>query len=211
MCSCRYSTVGYGNAAPKTGGGQSFVVLLGFISILAFAAVAGASGHVALAIIDDVFIRLKMERLTKGWISLLFWISMIVLSMLCVAGISSAYTHSRYDGDVQPMGQLLWFAFITISTVGLGDIHIPHDAFRQRDMFYIPFALLLGYVSVANFCIKMSNMLHEFSKQSGIPDDDVIDDLLLQKRMNSQKVKDESNNDMFEDEEGKDGTRSSQK
>jgi len=207
------TTVGYGNAAPKTGGGQIFVVILGFISILAFATVAGATGHVVLAIIDDVFIRLKMERLTKGWISLMFWMSMIVLSMLCVAGIAAAYTNSRYDGDVRPMGELLWFAFITITTVGLGDIHIPHDAFHQKDMFYVPFALLLGYVCVANFFIKMSNMLHEFSKRSGIPDNEVIDDLLLQQRsIQSQNERDENDCGIHHDDygEGKDGASSQQ-
>jgi len=207
------TTVGYGNAAPKTGGGQIFVVILGFISILAFATVAGSTGHVVLAIIDDVFIRLKMERLTKGWISLMFWMSMIVLSMLCVAGIAAAYTSSRYDGDVRPMGELLWFAFITITTVGLGDIYIPHDAFHQKDMFYVPFALLLGYVCVANFFIKMSNMLHEFSKRSGIPDNEVIDDLLLQQRsIQSQNERDENDCGIHHDDygEGKDGASSQQ-
>ena len=94
------STIGYGNTAPATAGGKILVVILGFISILAFTFVSGAVGHVTLTIIDDFFRRfkykrLKMKHLSEGWLSVLFWLTMLVISLFGLAGVKFRFARNR--------------------------------------------------------------------------------------------------------------------
>ena len=76
------------------------VVILGFISILAFTFVSGAVGHVTLTIIDDFFRRfkykrLKMKHLSEGWPSVLFWLTMLVISLFGLARVKLMFQRNR--------------------------------------------------------------------------------------------------------------------
>ena len=52
----------------------------------------------------------------------------------------------------------MWFAYISVVTVGFGDIHLPHDTIKAWDMLYLPlifligFVLVRGYLYISTFC-----------------------------------------------------------
>jgi len=156
------STIGYGNTAPTTVTGRALVFTLGFLSIICFTAVIGQAGYVLNVIADDFFNRFSLKRLTKGFTAVFFWLSMLILWMIFYTGIVIAYSHARYDGYNFPFGDGMWFSYITVTTVGFGDYHVAHDTFLPGDMFYIPLVNLLGFVILANFCLKLSDVLGKY-------------------------------------------------
>jgi hypothetical protein len=64
-----FESIGYGNQAPQTGNGRLLTVLLGFVSILAFAAILASSGYIFLIIFDDLVNRCKLNYLAKPWVA----------------------------------------------------------------------------------------------------------------------------------------------
>ena len=51
----------------------------------------------------------------------------------------------------------LWFSFITMTTVGLGDVALNQQDFTHTDMVFVPFLIQIGFVCIANFLIKLHN------------------------------------------------------
>jgi len=177
------TTIGYGNTVPVTDGGKVLVSLLGFLSILAFTALSGSAGYIMLSIVDDMFIRHNMKRLTKGWVSVLFWLFCLFLSMILLAELKDL-TEVLNNVDRGSFSMHLWFSLISITTVGLGDAYIPHETFHQQDMFFFPLLMLVGFVCLANFLIKLSETISELSKRTGLTDDESLGLLLQQSRYN---------------------------
>jgi len=173
------TTVGYGNTAPSTRGGRLLVYTLGFVSIIAFAAILGSAGYVMLTICDDFFLRVRLKRLADGFLSALFWLSAMLLWFCFVAFIFRVGYERRFpvkEGiTVQLDGASIlyqappfsfsdgfWFSFITGTTVGLGDTHIDHETYLVRDMFYLPLMLLVSFLFLSNFAIKLAGMISRY-------------------------------------------------
>ena len=158
------TTIGYGNTAPVTRGGRALVYTLGFASILVFTALIGKAGNVCIVIADDFFRRRRMLKpLSKGRVACLFWFTVLCLWLLVIAGAAISYIRKRTDGSRSlALNDAFWFSFISISTVGLGDYHVDHTLFLPRDMFYIPLCFLVGFVLLANFLLKLSDVLMRY-------------------------------------------------
>ena len=166
-----------------TKSGRALVITLGFVSILAFTACIGAAAYVCLCIVDDALKRLNMRRLTKGWTAVCFWLAILNLWTLVIAGIADWYTRSRYHQEFD-LENAYWFAFVSITTVGFGDYHIQHEGFRQVDMLLIPICLLIGFVLLANFLLKLSDVLKQITNKVGITDHESLNYLLSLTRRN---------------------------
>lgn len=151
------------------------VYTLGFFSILAFTACIGTSGHISLAITDDFFNHWKMRRLVKGWTSVLFWLSALWLWILANALM---YYARIGESEGTSFKDSFWWAYISITTIGLGDIHIPHRRFNYLDAFYTPFSLLIAFVFLANFLLKLSEYIKSLTDKVGLTDDESLGTLL---------------------------------
>lgn len=163
------TTIGYGNTAPVTNEGRCLVFAFGILSILAFGLWTRSAAYVSLSIIDDLLARrLKKPKMMKGWPSVVFWFC-IALLLLVVTGLAFyLYGRSKYvSWDwVTDFRNCLWFAYITLTTIGFGDYHPRHDMMLYGDVMYCSFIIMIGYVSVANFILKLSEVLSEMVKNS---------------------------------------------
>jgi Ion channel len=50
-----------------------------------------------------------------------------------------------------------WFAYISSTTVGFGDIYLPAEVFLFRDLLTFPLMWLVGFVLVAAFIAKFAD------------------------------------------------------
>jgi len=189
------TTIGYGNIAPVTKGGRSLVFTMGFFSILAFTAVIGKAAYVLLSIVEDVFIRVHMPQVTDGWTSVAIWLFITFLWMLVIGESYLEYCERRgYDDYSQyDTFDAFWFGFNSVTTVGLGDFYIEHTNFRQTDMFYIPFGILLGLVFMSNFLIKFSETMIAIINKTEILDDESLHFLLQEDRRSTYRTDGMSN------------------
>ena len=84
----------------------------------------------------------------------MLWATVYVVWIFVVAGWAMAWSRNRYGPLLQkdvgglPFRDAIWFAYISIVTVGFGDYHIPPDTVLVSDMFYLPFHFLIGFVLV---------------------------------------------------------------
>ena len=162
-----HCTQGYGNATPTTSGGRILVYTMGFLSILLFTAIIGKAGYVALVVADDALHRCRWSRLTRGWTAVAVWAAVFILWIGVIAGVAVAWSHQRMPrlnlpgqekGSGTERGTLLfrdaiWFSYISVATVGFGDIYIPPDTMQGTDMLYLPLIFLTGFVLVRCCCV----------------------------------------------------------
>lgn len=155
------TTIGYGNTVPQSDAGRALIYTLGFISILLFAAVNAKAGYVSLAIADDFFRHHHLVPLSTGMGACIFWLCAYFLWNTVLAGMVIIWANLRSspESSMKHMQNAYWFAFITTTTVGFGDYHLPHEITYGVDMIYTPFVTLLGFVFLANFLIKFGDWI----------------------------------------------------
>ena len=108
---------------------------------------------------DDFVTRFnRLKFLCRGYPSMVFWLLTLVSWLFVLGAMAIAFTKNRM-GIKMPFNDSVWFAYITLTTVGLGDIFIPHEEFRAIDMFYLPLMFLIGFVLLANFLRKLSSVV----------------------------------------------------
>jgi len=142
------TTVGYGTFAPQTDGGRAFTVVFGIFGI----AVTGYSLGVFTSLIDGLlelgYDRLLLRRHGRGIVmrfKVLATAGLLVIYLLLVA----LYTGLRYGSE---FGTSIYFAFITVSTVGLGDETLGYqsvgDVVLQYLIFFPGLALFAEFVAL---------------------------------------------------------------
>jgi len=152
------TTIGYGTYYPHTDGGRFMVYTCGFLCIIATIAFNATAGHVMLVICDDILHRARLSRFTKGPLAVLFWLCLLILWMLVLSLCVKNFVIQRTDNKFS-LSRAYWFAFISTTTVGLGDLSIPPEEFEIIDMFYIPTVFLIGFAIIGNFAVKTLGML----------------------------------------------------
>lgn len=118
------TTIGYGNTAPITAGGRATIYTLGFLSILCFTATIGQAGYIMLVVVDDFFLRNRLKRLTKGVPAVLFWLIVFIVWLLVIAAIVGSWKQEAVSSGMTSFEHAIWFAYISVTTVGLGDYYV---------------------------------------------------------------------------------------
>lgn len=153
------STIGYGNQAPVTNGGRAMILTLGFGSIMLFGGILVSSGIIVTAIFDDAIGRLKhADRLARPLWGSLLWGSLYYTWMLAIAQYYVFWQNDRLEEDTS-FFDAFWFAFISTTTVGLGDFYLEPAVIQNEDLYIWSLLFLFGFVLLANFVTKFTALV----------------------------------------------------
>lgn len=144
---------GYGNQAPVTTSGRAMVSVFGFLSILAFGFILSSSGAILSVIVDDVISRCRLHVLLRPLVSLFLW-GIVAGGWIMILGIiTSNWWNSRYGVEEAPTKwwDSVWFAYISTTTVGLGDFFLFPEIMFYEDVFRFSILFLTSFVFMSTF------------------------------------------------------------
>ncbi|XP_042300848.1 potassium channel subfamily K member 16-like [Sceloporus undulatus] len=125
------STIGYGNLSPKTAGGQLFCVVFALFGIPLNIVFLHHIGKIISMLCERLakwLYKKGIKKKTTRCLTLLFFLVMGILVFLCVPSA----IFRKMEGWTY--GEAIYFAFITLSTIGFGDYIIG----RQQGKDYFP-------------------------------------------------------------------------
>ncbi|KAL7557515.1 hypothetical protein ACA910_005269 [Epithemia clementina (nom. ined.)] len=160
------TTIGYGNQSPTTEGGRALVYTVGFVCILAFAGVLATTGNIMLALLDNsVRQRPSLVFVTKPTWGCLFWGSLWYTWMALIAFVTKKWKDNRLSEGFS-MKDGYWFAYISTTTVGLGDFFLEPEVIVGIDLLYFPLLILMGFTFLSAFLGKLSALVEGLLKGS---------------------------------------------
>lgn len=150
------TTVGYGNQAPSTSEGRMLIYSAGFISLILFGAILGSSGYILLSIYDDCVSRFSCSKfLRRPIVGVVLWGGIWLAWAVVIAGGTEwwwAYRLPEFDADHY---DALWFAYISTSTIGLGDYYLQPEVMFPSDALKFSVSFLVGFVFLSTFIGKI--------------------------------------------------------
>ena len=159
------TTVGYGNQTTVTVIGRTMVVTLGFLCILAFGAILARSGVIITTIADDFNHRMKLNFLNRPWVGVIYWGALSYSWMLVEAMYTVKWKKYRLGEDF-PWNDAYWLAYISTTTIGLGDFYYESTVITLDDLIVLPLMFLTGFVLLSNFIVKCTATVHRLLPQN---------------------------------------------
>jgi putative Mn2+ efflux pump MntP len=80
---------------------------------------------------------------------------------MCVVAWKTVHWKEERLGEDFKFVNAYWFSFITTTTVGLGDFYLEHQVLLRRDLVAFSLLILMGFVFLANFLVKLTDLLTE--------------------------------------------------
>jgi hypothetical protein len=97
------------------------VSALGWFTIVIFGGLSVIGGNVMEVVFDDLFRKIKLKSLTRASFGVIFW-ACTAAGWIVVQGILAYnWWKQRIPDDDTTINDSLWFAYISATTVGLGD------------------------------------------------------------------------------------------
>ena len=128
-------------------------------------------------VFDDLAIRARLSFFVYNRIAALFaWTSIFAVHVLITAFIIQDYNHDRLGG-MMDFENASWFSYISLTTVGFGDISIPHDTLIIGDIFYVLPLCLLGFAFLGNFLTKLADLVAHYLPEEEYPFEKRLEDM----------------------------------
>lgn len=157
---------GYGNQAPVSLGGRAMVMTLGFLSIILFGAILSTAGTVTSHLVMDVIHRIKFKALIKKWAMVVVYGILWFVWLWMLAYHFKTWNWFRL-GDEIWWKDAYWYSYITTTTVGLGDYHIPSEVLFSGDLVAYSLSYLFGFVLLSAFLTELSELVAENTPDVG--------------------------------------------
>mmetsp|Transcript_21324 Transcript_21324/g.35261 ORF Transcript_21324/g.35261 Transcript_21324/m.35261 type:complete len:632 (+) Transcript_21324:75-1970(+) len=173
------TTIGYGNQAPRNVEGRSMLYTVGFLSILVFAATTAGAGYIMTSLFDDLIKKGKLnDRLEQGKLGCLgrlgrpllatvFWGGMYYSWLLLIAAYTNDWKDTRLGYDDFDFSEGYWFAFISTTTVGLGDVYLDPEVVVSQDLLVFSLLFLIGFIFLASFLGTLGGFLRKLEHVGG--------------------------------------------
>eukprot|EP00529_Nitzschia_sp_RCC80_P015114 CAMPEP_0113464224 /NCGR_PEP_ID=MMETSP0014_2-20120614/13087_1 /TAXON_ID=2857 /ORGANISM="Nitzschia sp." /LENGTH=709 /DNA_ID=CAMNT_0000356291 /DNA_START=95 /DNA_END=2224 /DNA_ORIENTATION=- /assembly_acc=CAM_ASM_000159 len=157
------TTIGYGNQAPVTYEGRILTAAWGFVCIILFAAILGTTGHVIAAFYSDTVRRFNLTFLSWPIMTTVFWCMVALAWTVATAEYTFRWWGDRLEPEDQPdRNDAQWFAYISTTTVGLGDYYLPPDVLFLHDAFIFAFIFLAAFSLFAAFLTSLVDLISSF-------------------------------------------------
>lgn len=139
------------------------VVIFGFVSMLLFGGILASSGNVVAVIYDDFVKKIRWSALARPFWSMLFWMIVTALYTIWMGAMAYKWWKWRIEEDAPSIHEGFWFAYLTTTTVGLGDYYFQPEVIFMADTFSFAFIVLAAFVFFAAFLTRLSDfVLGEF-------------------------------------------------
>lgn len=116
-----------------------------------------------------------MKFLVKGIMAPIFWLSVLALWLLILAGLVVATEGTSASPEIS-LPDAYWFSYISITTVGLGDIYFTPETVTVASVFSTAFLSLLGFVLMGNFLLKLAEWLIDVIPAHGQPLEEILEE-----------------------------------
>uniref|UniRef100_R4GA87 Potassium channel domain-containing protein n=1 Tax=Anolis carolinensis TaxID=28377 RepID=R4GA87_ANOCA len=126
------ATIGYGNISPKTAGGQLFCVFFALFGIPLNIVFLNHIGNMIAMLCERLakwLYEKGVQKKTTRCLTLLFFLVMGILMFLCLP--SAVFR----EMEGWTYGEAIYFAFITLSTIGFGDYIIGKASYNHYNHF----------------------------------------------------------------------------
>lgn len=156
------TTVGYGNQAPISPGGRALVACFGFVTILAFGAVSAVAAQIVIVVFDDLVARWNLRILSRPSVGVVLWATVTMAWTAYAADRFYNWWNERLPEEDLPYADRwdsVWFAYITTSTVGLGDYFLQPAYMSVNDVFRFAMTCLLCFVFFATLLGQFAALL----------------------------------------------------
>uniref|UniRef100_A0A7S4AXC1 Potassium channel domain-containing protein n=1 Tax=Pseudo-nitzschia australis TaxID=44445 RepID=A0A7S4AXC1_9STRA len=118
--------------------------------------------YTAITIIDDILVRLKMKFLLKPAYATPGWAILTIAYLGLVASMIGHYWDVQQPEFLHTVGDEYWFAYITLLTVGLGDLYLQPQGLFTGNVIKWTILLLYGFITMAAFLGKFSEWIESF-------------------------------------------------
>jgi hypothetical protein len=153
------TTIGYGTFAPATDSGRVAAVLFGSVGIAVTGYALGIFTAAVDARLDALHVRWLLVRHGKRYLirfKALATTVLLVGYLLLVAAVACALQQGAWS-----FGASVYFVFVTISTVGLGDLTLPGSSIGtvllQFLLFFPGLALFSEFIALGNEYSRMAD------------------------------------------------------
>jgi hypothetical protein len=126
---------------------------LGFVSMLAFGGILLNAGQVVAVIMDDVLNRKKLR--TSPLTVVVFWASVTTGWIFAIGKITRSWWNDRLEDFEYEWWDSVWFAYISTTTVGLGDFFLQPEVIFLPDVVNFSLLFLTGFVFISTFLDKL--------------------------------------------------------